>query len=507
MLTDPAQRRLPHWLLRSALALGIGAAALPGLALATTPPAATPLASPAAAAFTPGAPGIGDPYYPLLGNGGYDVAHYAIDMKLDIPDGSIDAATTTIDAFATQGLSSFNLDFRGPEIDAITVAGAPATYSREGGELTVTPAAPIADGAPFQTVVTYHGKPDGGDDRFERGWWANGDSIFAVGEPAGSDVWYPVNGHPLDKATYTLRITTPDKYNVVANGTLAAKEIASMAEGPSLTTYVWENVDPTASYLVTFHAGTFVTETADGPDGITLITALPPDLSGREAEVFDKTPEIVETFSALFGPYPFTSLGQTVTDDTDFNAALETQTMITYDASSAREPTVAHEIAHQWFGNNVSLERWQDIWLNEGFARYAQILWDEAEYGQEKADRTLNSQIASFANATRTPDGQGLKIGDPGPDNLFSEVVYAGGAVFLSQLRAEMGDDAFFDLLREWNARYAYRNANRADFEALANEIAGRDLSAFFASWLDTPWTPDRVADTFALPSAGTPIN
>jgi aminopeptidase N len=485
------------------LAAPCASAALPGRAVAQT---ATPVASPIAGAFTPGTPGLGDSYFPLLGNGGYEVEHYDITLDLDVQGGSINEATTTIDAVATQNLSAFNLDFRGPEIESISVNGRASAYTRDGGELTVTPADPIADGAPFQTVVMYHGTPDGGDDRFQRGWWTTENSIFTVGEPAGSDVWYPVNGHPLDKATYTITVTVPDEYNVVANGRLAQLTHADAVAGQTSTnTYTWENDEPTASYLVTFHAGLFDTETTEGPGGITLIDAFPPELDRREREIFQKTPAMLEAFSERFGDYPFASLGQTVLDDTQFDAALETQTMITYDASSAREPTVAHEIAHQWFGNSVSLERWQDIWLNEGFARYAQILWDEAAYGEDKAQATLRRQIASFANSTRTSDGKGLKIGDPGPDNIFSEVVYAGGAVFLSQLRAEIGDKAFFDLLHEWNSRHFHSNANSDDFRALAEEISGEDLDAFFADWLDTPWTPDRVADTFPLPAASTP--
>ncbi|MCA9880249.1 MAG: hypothetical protein KC442_20785, partial [Thermomicrobiales bacterium] len=161
--------------------------------------------------------------------------------------------------------------------------------------------------------------------------------------------------------------------------------------------------------------------------------------------------------------------------------------------------------AHQWFGNSVSLARWQDMWLNEGFARYAQILWDEHAYGEAAAQATLRRQIAAFANGSRTSDGQGIAFGDPGPENLFSEVVYAGGAVFLSQLRAEMGDDLFFDLLHEWNTRYYHANATSADFRSLAQEISGQDLEAFFTDWLDTPWTPERVADAFPLPAAGSP--
>lgn len=493
-----------RWLIAALLVAAPGASiAAPGILAYQS---ATPVISPIAGSFTPGAAGIGDAYFPLLGNGGYDVEHYDIALDLDVEDGSINSATTTIDAVATQNLSAFNLDFRGPEIDSITVNGESAEYARDGGELTVTPAVPIADSEPFQTAVTYHGRPDGGDDRFQKGWWTTEHSIFTVGEPAGSDVWYPVNGHPLDKATYTITVTVPDEYNVVANGRLAQLAHADAVAGRTSTnTYTWVNDEPTASYLVTFHAGLFDTETMEGPGGITLIEAFPADLPRREHAIFDKSPDMLDAFIERFGPYPFASLGQTVLDDTEFNAALETQTMITYDASSAREPTVAHEIAHQWFGNSVSLEQWQDIWLNEGFARYAQVIWDETEYGEDAAQATLRRQIASFANSTRTSDGQGLKIGDPGPDNLFSEVVYAGGAVFLSQLRAEIGDEAFFNLLHEWNARYFHSNANSRDFRALAEEVSGQDLDAFFTDWLDTPWTPNRVADTFPLPVTGSP--
>jgi aminopeptidase N len=500
LLPQPVRR----WLVASLLALSTGASIASPMSIVAQQ--STPIASPVAGSFSPGAPGLGDSYFPLLGNGGYEVEHYDIALDLDVQDGSINSATTTIDAVATQNLSALNLDFRGPEIDTITVNGDKADYTRNGGELTITPATPIADREPFQTTVTYHGTPDGGEDRFQRGWWTTENSIFTVGEPAGSDVWYPVNGHPLDKATYTITITVPDEFNVVSNGRLAQLTHADAVAGQiSTNTYRWENDEPTASYLVTFHAGLFDTETTEGPDGITLIDALPADLDQRQRDIFRKTPEILEAFTERFGPYPFQSLGQTVLDDTQFDAALETQTMITYDASSAREPTVAHEIAHQWFGNNVSLEQWQDIWLNEGFARYAQVLWDEAEYGDDKAQATLRRQIASFANSTRTSDGKGVRIGDPGPDNIFSEVVYAGGAVFLSQLRAELGDDAFFDLLKEWNERYYHGNANSQDFRVLAEEVSGQDLDDFFTSWIDTPWTPDRVADTFPLPTQSSP--
>ena len=464
---------------------------------ATPGPAATPIAS----GPSPGAPGIGDPYFPLLGNGGYDAIHYDLALDLGIEEGSILDATATIDAVASQHLSAFNLDFRGWEINALTVNGLAAEWSRDGGELTIQPAEPILAGASFEAVIRYGGEPEvDEDDRFERGWWATGDSIFAVGEPAGSDVWYPVNGHPLDKATYTISITVPEPYEVAANGLLSSVTMTTGAAGnPSTATYTWENAEPTASYLVVFNAADLEIATDQGPGGITIIEAFPPELSPNEERLFALVPEMLEVFEELFGPYPFSSIGSTVFEDTSFNAALETQGMIGYDASAVNERTIAHEVAHHWYGNSVSPARWQDIWLNEGFARYAETLWFEAAHGSEAAEASLRRQMASLAGVARTPMGDGVRIGDPGPDRLFSEVVYAGGALLLHDLRQLLGDDAFFQLLREWAARYEHGNATTDNFIALAEEVAGRDLDDFFADWLYTPWTPERVADRFPL--------
>lgn len=484
----------------------LAANATPAALGAQSPVASAVLATPPANGPAPGAPGIGDPYYPLLGNGGYDAIHYTIDLDLDVEGGTIVEATTTIDALATQDLSAFNLDYRGPQIDAVTVDGAPADWKRDGGELTITPARPLPAGEPFQTEVRYHGTPDiDENDRFERGWWTTDHSIFAVGEPAGSDVWYPVNGHPRDKATYTLMVTVPEPYEVVSNGLLDSVARSTGAAGnPSTVTYTWDNQEPTASYLVMFHAAELDVTFDKGPGGITLIDAFPPDLTHEEQRRFDRVPEMIEVFTKLFGPYPFPSLGNTVFTDTPFNAALETQTMIGYDRSAVSERTIAHETAHQWFGDSVSPARWQDIWLNEGFARYAEILWADAAHGPDAAAAALQRQIAGFATVSRTADGKGVLIGEPGADHLFTEVVYAGGALVLHELRERLGDETFFRLLQEWAARYRYSTVTTEDFIALAEDVSGEDLDAFFTDWLYTPWTPDRVADRFPL--VGTPI-
>jgi aminopeptidase N len=301
-------------------------------------------------------------------------------------------------------------------------------------------------------------------------------------------------------------VTVPEPYDVVANGipTSVARSTGAAAN-PSTTTFTWENQEPTASYLVMFHAADLDVSITDDSSGITLIEAFPPDLPEQELVIFDRVPEMVEVFEGLFGPYPFASLGNTVFEDTSFNAALETQGMIGYDASAVSERTIAHEVAHQWFGNSVSPVRWQDIWLNEGFARYSEVLWAEAAHGPNAAATALQRQVSSFATASRTPTGEGVLISDPGAGHLFTEVPYAGGAVVLHELRQRFGDETFFSLLREWATRYRHSNATTANFIALAEEVSGEDLDAFFTDWLYTPWTPERVADHFPLP--GTPVS
>jgi aminopeptidase N len=377
---------------------------------------ATPV--PEAAGCTAGSSGIGDPYYPLLGNSGYDVQHYTLDLDLDVAGGLIAAGRATIEAVALLDLCAFNLDFLGLEIDAIAVDGQPASFTRHSGELTIDPATALTAGSRFTTEIAYHGTPIGQDaptivtllgdifgailgvggaeqkpdpeegEQYGSGWWRGREEIFVAGEPAGAESWYPVNGHPADKATYTLRLTVPDPYSVVANGILT--ETITSETG---TTTVWESHDPMATYLVTLHAGRLATEVREGPRGLPIRTAFAASVPQGQRVMFDRLPEMIDYFESVFGPYPFESAGGTVVG-APIGFALETQTLpifgalplvgnspLTDDELAGIETLVAHEFAHQWFGDAVSLLRWQDIWLNEGFATYAQILWIEHTQG------------------------------------------------------------------------------------------------------------------------------
>jgi hypothetical protein len=209
-------------------------------------------ATAATATFRPGSPGLGDPYFPLDGNGGYDVKHYLLDVRYH-PATDVLQGTATIRVRATQDLSRFNLDFVGLTVDSITVDGSPATWSRDGGELMVTPAQGLPRGQTFFVVVRYHGVPE----PIEEGLGISGfvptdDGAVVAGEPHVAATWFPANDHPLDKAAYTFKITVPAGVEAVANGELVRKWTQS-----GLTHWVWNAEEPMASYLATATMGQF----------------------------------------------------------------------------------------------------------------------------------------------------------------------------------------------------------------------------------------------------------
>ena len=320
-----------------------------------------------------GAEGIGDPYFPTMGNGGYDTSHYTIDVMVDMVGNTLDS-DVKIEAVATQDLSTFNLDFYGYEIEGVTVNKLPAAFERDlrQGELTIIPAVPLTAGEPFEVTVAYNGVPPRGNSN----WRHYGDGVMVAGEPVGSSGWYPVNEHPSDKAAYTILVTIDDQWIVGSNGSL--KQIRTNDDGT--LTYVWDSLDEMASYLVTVAIGDFIIDEGISEAGVPIRNFFASNLSAEYIEPFGLQGEMVDFFSTVFGPYPFNAYGSVVHDlETGF--ALETQTLSTFGNVFAGEGVIAHELAHQWFGNSVSLELWQDIWLNEGFATYASGLWFEHTRG------------------------------------------------------------------------------------------------------------------------------
>ncbi|WP_300013734.1 M1 family metallopeptidase [Pseudonocardia sp.] len=463
------------------LGLVLGASLLTGCA-ATTSGAGRALTA------MPGAPGIGDPYFPLDGNGGYDVTDYALDVAY-LPATDELTGTAELAVRATQDLSAFNLDLVGLEVRSVAVDGAPATWTRDGGELTVTPAAPLADAAAFTTVITYAGVPATLDDPLGvAGFFHTDDGALVVGQPDVAATWFPVNDHPLDPATYTVRITAPEALEAISNGVLTSTTSAG-----GMTTSTWRADEPMAPYLVGMAIGEFDVR-AYGQGGIRYWDALDPALgeTGAVASAsLARQPEVIAFLEGMFGPYPFAAAGGIVDDVGELAFALENQTRPIYapsffsDAVSG-DVVVVHELAHQWFGNSLPLARWRDIWLNEGFATYAEWLWNEGE-GRGSVDEQFDRIASIPADAAFWT----LRIGDPGPDRLFDPAVYLRGAMTVHALRTAVGDDAFFRILTEWTGRNAGRNVTTGGFVALAEEVSGQDLTELFDTWLTTPQKPD----------------
>lgn len=424
--------------------------------------------------------GIGDSLFPKLGNSGYDALHYQLDLGVDIKQKTI-SGTATIDARATRDLDGFNLDFVGLDISSITINGEPARFSRQEGELTISPRVGLRSGEQFTAVVSYRGTPQAkrGDSPFSGGWvWYEG-GVFVAGEPSSGSNWYPVNEHPCDKATYTLRVTVPKPYKVAANGL----STETQDNGPT-TTFSHEVTHPVASYLITVNIADFVTDEQAGDPPVRNYFERP--IAERVDNYFESTPRMIDFFSSVFGPYPFDVYGAVVIDK-DLGFALETQTLSLFGTGMFSGPSqpgrgpeevIAHELAHQWFGNSVSLERWQDIWLNEGFATYAQYLWLEHEQGQG-AFREQVSGLYGLAD--------GNDLGPPGilpANDLFNPSAYVRGALTLHALRIEIGDGPFFATLRAYADHYRYGNASTGDFIEVAEDQSGRDLDPLFNRWL-----------------------
>jgi aminopeptidase N len=443
-----------------------------------------------------GAPGVGDAYYPTYGNGGYEVGHYGLDVAYDPATDRLDGRAS-IRARAKQSLCSFNLDFVGMTVRSVKVDGRPAAWSRSGQELTITPRHPLRRGHRFHVRVRYDGVPvefilPGTDIR--TGFMTTEDGATVAGQPEVAAAWYPVNDHPLDKAAYTFEVTVPQPYEVVANGFLI-----DLDRHRETTTWTWNAREPMASYLATIDIGFWDVHRWRTASGIPVYDAVDSAITGGlRAEIdssLNRQGEILDMLEDAFGPYPFSTVGGIVEGQDDLLFALETQTRPVYSKlfwtdengdPANGDDVVVHELAHEWFGDDVALARWQDIWLNEGFATYAEWLWEEHQ------GRGTPQSIAQ-ENYDAIPASDpfwALEIGDPTVDHLFDFPVYLRGAMTVQALRSEVGDTAFWRIIRTWTRRNSGGHGTTPQFIALAERISGQQLDALFDTWLFTATKP-----------------
>jgi aminopeptidase N len=356
----------------------------------------------------------------------------------------------------------------------------------------VTPARGIDVGTRFSVRVTYDGAPtpymEGEIGR--EGFLPSKSGAIAQGQPDVAATWFPANDHPRDKATYEINLTVPSDLEALSNGVLAGRS----ANADGTTTWRWVENQPMASYLATAAIGNY--RIASSTDkGRPVVLGVDESLPRSYDRVLARTPEVVRFLESQFGPYPFDAEGGIIHGDARIGFALENQTRPVYApgffaaaAGSGVEGeradgswVLAHELAHQWYGDSVSVASWDDIWLNEGFATYAEWLWAQHEGGAAP-----KGQFDELYGGNFPLDPPGA----PSAETMFSSTVYVRGAMTLEALRIAVGDEAFFRVIRGWAASRAYGNASTADFIAYAERASGKPVGPVLRDWLFTKGKP-----------------
>lgn len=425
-----------------------------------------------------------DPYVPGHGDPAYDVLGYDLELDYSVETNKL-SGTATLRVVAREDLDRLTLDLHALRVTKVTVDGAqPGRYSQRPGRLVVKTRRPVEAGTELTVVVTYSGTPSPmpGPDG-EAGWEELADGAIVASQPHGAPSWFPCNDRPSDKAPYRISVTAPSDYHVVANGTLT-----SSRRRASTTTWVYEQPEPMATYLATVQIGRYVRRTLqESPTPVHAV--FPPAAASAVERAFARQGEMVDVFVDAFGPYPFAAYTVVVTEDA-LEIPLEAQGLSVFSQGFLStgwesQRLIAHELSHQWFGNSLTASRWQDIWLHEGFACYAEWVWSEASGGRS-ADALAAEHHARLAGLP-----QDLLLGDPGTDDMFDDRVYKRGALTLHALRQTVGDDAFWRTVRAWVAEHRHGSVTTADLVAIATRETGEDLVGLFTAWLAEPALPD----------------
>jgi hypothetical protein len=415
-----------------------------------------------------------EPFFPNAGNPGYDALEYEMEIEYKGAKRPI-VGYASIKLRANQRLRRVSFDFRGPRVFHMS-GPSPGTYRQRHGKLVFFPEVPIEKGNVIFFDVSYRGRPPAitDPDGTREGWIRTDDGVIAVGEPQGTSTWIPCNNVPWDKALLTTIVTVPRGLKAAANGRLG---YVSRSEDES--SFFWRESSPMSPYLAVLSIGRGRL-VQDRIGRIPAWTLIDPRLEKAGMRVLRSLPEILRFQSRLFDGYPFESAGSILDYAPDVGYALETQSRPIYTYAPSRT-LVVHEVAHQWFGDSVGLERWPEIWLNEGFATWTQWYYAERHGGRSAREvfERLRQVPASGEQFWNPPPG------NPGsPRHMFDSTVYVRGAMAVQALRQKIGMEALLQVLRRWVSEHRHGNATIAEFITLAEEISGQDLGPFFERWL-----------------------
>ena len=412
-----------------------------------------------------------DSLYPDVGDPGVDALHYDLDLTWRAPTLSVQEELVFR---STQTADHLRLDLAEPlTVTAASLDARPVTTSHPGKELVVE--APVTRDRTYTLRLTFAGTPAPVAAPTRRkdvpalGFTVEPDgSVWTMQEPYGAFTWYAVNDQPSDKAFYDVAIHAPAPAVGISNGDLVSRTTSA-----GVTSTHWRLRSPAASYLMTLAIGPYTST----PEGRATVWTLPTQ-GPLATRPFDQVPQLLSWLEAKLGPYPFDSLGFV---EVGGDSGMETQTMITLGSAEVdtAPETLVHELAHQWWGDEVTPSDWRDVWMNEGMATYLQSLWQD-----EAWKLGPGVSIAELAHADAAARRRWGPPGAPRADSFAAPNVYDGPAAMWSALRKRLGDDVFWRLVRGWPAARAGRATDRADLIAWFSQQSGQDLRPFFQQWL-----------------------
>ncbi|MFD2569721.1 M1 family aminopeptidase [Spirosoma soli] len=428
------------------------------------------------------------------GDATIDVTYYGLDLRLTHTPAYLRGAATITLKSTAPNVTSFFLDLNsttattgeGLRVDSVKTGTQNLAFRHQQNQLTITLLQPISSGQALTLTVYYQGVPnsrDLGSFRFSRHETTTDPSIWSLSEPYGAPDWFPCKDNPADKAdSSSVRITAPTRFVSVSNGVL----ISTTDNADSTRTYHWRNSYPIAQYLISVALSNYTrydTPFMYGNQTMPVTHYIYPETLPRAQANLDLTPRMLQLFTERFGPYPFLREKYGHAQFGQGNGGMEHQTISSMEASALTPSVIAHELAHQWFGDKITCRDWQNIWLNEGFASYGEAVYAESVSSLTGYKTTMNAFMTRALNARGSIYVQDIS----NFANIFnSNRSYAKGATVLHMLRGVVGDSLFFRTLRIYTATpaLAYGTAVTEDFQAVAQKVSGQNLDYFFKQWI-----------------------
>ncbi|UCC41231.1 MAG: M1 family metallopeptidase [Candidatus Aminicenantes bacterium] len=411
----------------------------------------------------------------------FDVLHYQFEWKLDFNSQYIEGKAT-ITSRSLSAINKISLHLAdNMYVTQITQSQIPLIFTHLNDLIDIYLVRTFLPGEEFTIEISYHGFPQSG---LNFSYHQNEPIIWSLDEPTRARNWFPSYDIPSDKATVEMQITVPDSMIVASNGTL----INVVSNSDNTKTYVWLESYPTSTYLISVAATNYETFSdyyTSGSDTMEVPFYAYPEHFTQAQEDFSVTVPMIEFYSKIFGEYPFLE-EKYGTAEIPGTTSMEHQTCTSYSSrlvtgTHQYDWVLAHELAHQWWGDLVTLADWADIWLNEGFATYSEALWAENLYGFDG----LKAAMAEIKNIYLTRHtGPEHPIYNPPPGHLFCAIEYEKGACILHMLRFVVGENNFWEILNEYAQLYAYSNASTEDFQAVCEQIYGAELGWFFSQWI-----------------------